>query len=180
MTTPYGAADLLAALDGLAADLSPATVAETLRGVPVDPRALAPYLLRRDGCYTRNLIARRAAYELIAIHWAPGAVSAIHDHAEQDCGLIVVAGALHCEDWFCTAGGTEPGPCTIRRTGATTLGPGQLDVRSGTLSLHRIASDGGAAISLHVYHAPIDRCLNYDEAGTCDYAVARYDSVATA
>ena len=175
MHTRYGVDDIVGALTALGDGLGPQSVAATLRELPLERGALAPYLHPAAGRYTRNLIARTAGFELIAICWDRGAVSAIHDHAEQDCAFIVVDGALACEDWLCTSGGTAPGPCTIRRTGSSVLRTGAVDVRSGLLSLHRVASDGGPAVSLHVYHAPIDRCLHFSEAGWCETSEARYD-----
>ena len=177
MRTRHGVDDLIAALTDLGDRLGPQTVASTLRTLPIDERALAPYLHVAPGRYARNLIARTETFELLAICWDRDAVSAIHDHAEQDCGLVVVRGALACEDWVCTSGGTEPGPCAIARTGISVLEAGGVDLRAGTLSLHRVASDGGPAVSLHVYHAPIDACLNFNERGFSERAFARYDTV---
>lgn len=177
MQTLHGIDDLLAALETLRAPLDPSEVAATLRTVRVDERSLAPYLNWAAGGYTRNLVARTPSFELIAICWDRDARSLIHDHAESDCAFVLQRGAMVCEDWLCRTGGESEGPCTIARVGQRPMRGGDVDLRTGHLSLHRVASDGGPAVSLHVYARPIESFFVFEESGACRRVISRYDSV---
>ncbi|HTJ27451.1 MAG TPA: cysteine dioxygenase family protein [Candidatus Limnocylindria bacterium] len=168
--------DLVGALDDLGGRLDLVRVAEILHGTRIHDDALRPYLSWCAGRYTRNLLARRPHYELMALAWDDGARSGIHDHADANCTFLVQHGAIVCEDWRVTSGGTLPGTCTLARDGTQTLRAGALDERSGPLSVHRVGADGGRAVTLHVYAAPIDSFLAFDEAGTCRRVSSRYDS----
>ena len=179
--TTHGIADLVDALRGLGdGELEPSRVAATLRAVRVDDRSLEPFLTFVPGRYTRNLVARTAAFELIAISWDRDACSAIHDHAESDCAFVLQQGAMTCENWQVTGGGENEGACDLARVGSAALRTGDIDQRGGHLSLHRVAAAGGPAISLHVYSRPIESFFLYDEeAGRCRRVTARYDTVPT-
>jgi cysteine dioxygenase len=170
--------DLVVALRELGGVLQPVRVAAALRGVQIDERTLAPYLTWAPGRYTRNLVARDAAFELIAICWDENARSAIHDHADSDCAFVIQRGAITCENYrIAWPDGSDAGPCELRRTSSRDLRAGEIDMRSGHLSVHRVGSRDGRAITLHVYAKPIDACLNFDEDGTRRTVYARYDSV---
>jgi hypothetical protein len=174
--TTHSMADLVAALRELGSELEPSRVAATLRAVRVDERSLQPYLSFVPGRYTRNLVARTPAFELIAICWDRDACSAIHDHADSDCAFVLQQGAIACEDWRITRGGEREGPCELARVGSAALRAGDIDQRSGPQSLHRVGAAGGPAISLHVYSRPIESFFLYEEAGRCRRVTARYDT----
>jgi cysteine dioxygenase len=175
--TTHGIDELVDALRGLGEVPDPDRVVTTLRTVRVDDRSLAPYLTFVPGRYTRNLIARTPAFELIAICWDHGACSAIHDHAESDCAFVLQRGAMSCEDWRITRGGAAEGPCELARVGSRPLRDGDVDLRGGHDSLHRVGSEGGPAISLHVYARPIDSFFIFEEAGRCRRITSRYDTI---
>lgn len=177
MQTRHGIDDLVAALDTLEHPLDPRAVAATLRSVRVDERSLARYLTWAPGRYTRNLVARRSGFELIAICWDRDARSLIHDHADSDCAFVLQRGAMVCEDWLCRTGGEDEGPCTIARLGERPMHGGDVDLRTGHLTLHRVASHGGPAVSLHVYAQPIDSFFVFDEHGACRRVTSRYDTL---
>jgi hypothetical protein len=65
----------------------------------------------------------------------------------------------------------------VHFTGARTLRQGQIDMRSGHLSVHRVGSSDGRAVTLHVYAKPIDACMTYGEDGTYAISRSRYDTV---
>jgi cysteine dioxygenase len=181
MTTLHGIDDLVVALRGLGGILQPVRVAAALREVRIDERTLAPYLTWAPGRYTRNLVARDEAFELIAICWERDARSAIHDHADSDCAFVLQSGAISCENFrVAWRDAHQSGPAEVRLTGTRTLREGQIDMRSGHLSVHRVGSSDGRAITLHVYAKPIDQCMTFDEDGS--YAVSRshYDTIPTA
>ncbi|MDB5039448.1 MAG: hypothetical protein JWN27_174 [Candidatus Eremiobacteraeota bacterium] len=181
MTTLHGINDLVVALRELGSILQPVKVAGTLRDVRIDERTLAPYLTWAPGRYTRNLIARDPSFELIAICWESDARSAIHDHADSDCAFVLQSGAITCENFrIAWREARESGPAEVRFTGARTLREGQIDMRSGHLSVHRVGSSGGRAVTLHVYAKPIDTCMTYGEDGTYAISRSRYDTVPVA
>ena len=181
MTTLHAIDDLVVALRELGDVLQPVRVAAALRGVRVDRRTLAPYLSWAPGRYTRNLVVRDGAFELIAICWEKDARSAIHDHADSDCAFVLQQGAITCENYrVAYPDGFERGPRDLRRTTTRTLREGEIDMRSGHLSVHRVGSCDGRAITLHVYAKPIDACLHFDEDGSSRVAYSRYDTVRVA
>ncbi len=176
MTQAIG--DLVTALRELGPEVQPVRVAAALRGVSVDERTLAPYLTWAPGRYTRNLVARDPAFELIAICWDQDARSAIHDHADSDCAFVIQSGAITCENYrIARPGGARGGPFGLNRTSTRDLRAGEIDMRSGHLSVHRVGACAGRAVTLHVYAKPIESCLNFDEDGTHRIVYARYDTV---
>jgi cysteine dioxygenase len=178
MATLHAVEDLVVALRELGDVLQPVRVAAALRGVRVDRRTLAPYLSWAPGRYTRNLVVRDDAFELVAICWEKDARSAIHDHADSDCAFVLQQGAITCENYrVAYPDGFERGPRDLRRTTTRTLREGEIDMRSGHLSVHRVGSCDGRAITLHVYAKPIDACIQFDEDGTSRVAYSRYDTV---
>ncbi|GAC1577301.1 MAG: hypothetical protein NVS3B7_10570 [Candidatus Elarobacter sp.] len=178
MTTLHGISDLVVALRELGAVLQPVRVAATLRGVRIDERTLDPYLTWAPSRYTRNLVHRDHAFELIAICWEKDARSAIHDHADSDCAFVLQTGEITTENYrVAWSDGYENGSCELLRTSTRTLRTGEIDMRSGHLSVHRVAASDGRAVTLHVYAKPIDRCLAYEEDGTYRVSRSLYDTV---
>lgn len=168
----------MVALRELGDVLQPVRVAATLRGVQVDERTLAPYLTWSPGRYTRNLVVRDDAFELIAICWDKDARSAIHDHAESDCAFVLHSGAITCENYrVAYPDGFDNGPRDLRPTTTRTLRAGEIDMRSGHLSVHRVGASDGRAVTLHVYAKPIDACRVFDEDGSSYVTPSRYDTV---
>jgi len=178
MATLYAVEDLIDALRELGGILHPVRVAATLRDLRLDERSLAPYLSWATARYTRNLIVRDPAFELIGLCWDRDAISAIHDHADSDCAFVLAQGAVRCDN-FRVAWPGEPsaGRCVIEPAGARVLRQGQLDMTSGHLSVHRVAAHEGRAVTLHVYAKPIDACRHFDEDGSSTLAPSRYDTV---
>jgi cysteine dioxygenase len=177
MMTLHGIGDLVVALRELGDVLQPVRVAATLRGVRIDERTLVPYLTWAPERYTRNLVHRDEAFELIAICWEKDARSAIHDHADSDCAFVLQTGSITCENFRVSyPDGFEGAPCDLRRTSARTLREGEIDMRSGHLSVHRVGACDGRAVTLHVYAKPIDACRQFDEDGTSRVAYSHYDT----
>lgn len=181
LTTLHGIDDLVVALRELGDVLQPVRVAAALRGVRVDERTLEPYCTWAPGRYTRNLVARDDAFELIAICWEKDARSAIHDHADSDCAFVLQRGAITCENFrLALPDAPAARAAELRCTSTRTLREGDIDMRSGHLSVHRVGACDGRALTLHVYAKPIDACLNFDEDGTSRVVHARYDTVPAA
>ena len=139
-------------------------------------------LVSKAGGYTRTCAYRGAQFEVLLLNWAPGAVSAIHDHGDQHCWMIVLNGRLEVEDYTRLDAGDVAGYAHVEPCGGSLLEPGEMDLRSGRFDLHRVAATADApAVSLHVYSGPLRSYLIYDElARRCDLARGTYDAVISA
>ena len=173
--------ELVRLLQGLkASQLEAQEIERLLQGAVLDRSTLAPYLFRRSGCYTRNLVHRNDRFEMLALVWDAGACSAIHDHAGQECFFSVQAGCFQQEDFVVVEGADQP-DCQAVLMGMPiqgTLRPGSVDHRAPDSALHRIINVGDTSgVSLHVYSRPIDTCTIYDRTGWSEKRVMRYDSV---
>lgn len=176
--TLHGIDDLVVALRELGEVLQPVRVAATLRGVRIDERTLEPYLTWSTGRYTRNLVVRDDGFELVAICWDRDARSAIHDHADSDCAFVVQSGGITCENYrVAPRNGSPDGACDLTHTSTRALRDGEIDMRSGHLSVHRVGARDGRAVTLHVYAKPIDACRVFDEDGSSRVTASRYDTV---
>jgi predicted metal-dependent enzyme (double-stranded beta helix superfamily) len=173
----YAIDDIVAAVRELKGRLAPNRVAALLRDLPLDERTLTPYLTWAPQRYTRNLIARDDDVELIAMCWDAGAITAIHDHAASDCAFVLVRGSLTCENFRLVQARDAAGRARVERAATRVMQPGDLDLASGHLSVHRVGTQTGGAVTLHVYAKPIDACTHFDDDGSARVCASRYDSV---
>lgn len=136
-------------------------------------------LVSRPGGYTRTCAYRDPRFEVLLLNWAPGSASAVHDHGDQHCWMLVLDGTLEVDDYVRLDSGETPGYAHVERCGSRRLEPGGMDLRSGRFDLHRVgATAKSAAVSLHVYSGPLRKFLVYDEAKRrCKTAGAFYDEV---
>ncbi|HEY1978252.1 MAG TPA: cysteine dioxygenase family protein [Candidatus Baltobacteraceae bacterium] len=172
-----------------------ATLIEELRTVPPQSRgeramgvllseAAAAFsqferpLIYRPNCYTRTCAYYDDRFEILLLNWAQNVASAIHDHGGQHCWLTVLSGQLQIENYERLDNEETPGRALVVPRDCATLGPGDLDVRSGPFDIHRVAAGRGGAISLHVYAGPLRSFLVYDEFGQrCEPAHGGYDEI---
>jgi predicted metal-dependent enzyme (double-stranded beta helix superfamily) len=138
-------------------------------------------LLSRPDAYTRTCVYRHERFELLLLNWARGASSAIHDHGDRHCWMMVLDGVLEVDDYVRLDAGDLPGYAHVEPRGSRRLEPGEMDLRSGRYDLHRVAARSGtAAVSLHLYAGPLRRFFVYDEAAQrCEPAFGAYDDVRT-
>jgi cysteine dioxygenase len=138
-----------------------------------------PRLLTRPGAYTRTCAYQDRHFEILLLNWAPGALSAIHDHGGQHCWMFVLEGRLEVEDYLRIDTGDVAGYAQVEQNGARILEPGEMDLRSGRFDLHRVAASGSApAVSLHIYAGPLRQFLIYHEfARRCETVFGVYDDV---
>jgi predicted metal-dependent enzyme (double-stranded beta helix superfamily) len=136
-------------------------------------------LLSRPGTYTRTCAYRDDSFELVLLNWDAGAASAIHDHGDQHCWMMVLEGRLKVDDFVRLDAGEVPGYAHVEPLGSQILEPGEIDLRSGRFDLHRVtATDDAPAISLHLYSRPLLTFLRYDApARRCETARGIYDAV---
>jgi len=134
-------------------------------------------LISRRNAYTRTCAYRDDGFEVLLLNWASGTASAIHDHGDQDCWMLVVSGSLQVDDYVRLDPGTVPGYARVQAQESRILGAGGLDARGGRFDLHRVSAPE-AAVSLHIYSAPLREYLVYDEVEQrCETAFGRYDDV---
>jgi cysteine dioxygenase len=135
-------------------------------------------LISRAASYTRTCAYRDDAFELVLLNWDRMAASPIHDHGDQHCWMLVLKGSLWVEDYVRLDAADVPGYAHVEPRGVRAISAGEIDLRSGRFDLHRVASTGVPAVSLHLYSAPLRKYLVYDEAARrCETAQGTYDEV---
>jgi predicted metal-dependent enzyme (double-stranded beta helix superfamily) len=138
-------------------------VAAYIESTPVDPDSLAPYLRYQPTHYTRNLIHKSSLFELLAICWDVGQVSAIHNHQGQRCWMAVPVGRLAVQNYEVVRA-DDKGFCELREADRLVMEPGHPAYVEPTTPIHSVLNlpeYGQRAVSLHVYSHPYDRCLVY-------------------
>lgn len=164
------------ALEGLAAgDLDPGRVQDYLTRTAVAPASLEPYLFFRPGRYTRNLVHRTPAFEILVICWDRGQRAPVHGHEGEYCWARVERGRLR----FTTYRVESEDPLVVTPVGPPVdAGPPYLD---GPADIHEVENPvdfGAPAATLHVYARPYDACDVYDLArGVRKRVTLGYDTI---
>ena len=128
--------------------------------------------------YTRTLIHRCEQFEILALHWQPNSITAIHDHGGALCWLAVASGTIGIENYLRYDGCATPGYARIGLEGRATLEAGAIDYRQDDVHLHRCITGPDAAVSLHVYAHPIERFNAFDERNSsCTTVTTTYDAI---
>lgn len=158
------------------------TTAEVVRWLRASSEMAAsiPMPAARDvhRSYRRTLLFKDDRFEILALHWMPNAVSAIHDHGGSLCWLSIARGSMNVENYLRTDSRSVPGYAAVKLEGREELGVGGVDHRQDDVHLHRCISRDGGTISLHVYAHPIERFNAFDErAQTCFEISSTYDAV---
>jgi len=87
-TIPSFLGELTTYLDGLSQRAPEDELVQRLEQLTIDAEELVPYQRYHPTQYRRNLICEGQWYDLLAICWASGQRSPIHDHAQSTCGQI--------------------------------------------------------------------------------------------
>lgn len=152
-----------------------------VRAHPVTAESLAPYLSWDGQHYTRNLIERNDCYELIAICWEPGQVSAIHNHHGQHCWMSAPIGRLRVQNYRVLDEDATAGRCELEESDTEVIAPGNPVAVDPAAPVHRVDNPrewGEGAVSLHIYSDPIDRCVVYSkEKRTCGWTDLHYTTM---
>jgi len=120
-----------------------------------------------DGHYARRELYRSPVhgYSLVAMTWAPGQGTPIHDHDGLWCVEGIWRGALEITQYALL----EQEESRFRFHAATGMqaGPGSAGSLIPPHEYHTIrnASSATVAVSLHVYQAPIERCASFQPLG---------------
>jgi len=133
---------------------------------PVDPATLDGYLFWDAQHYTRNLIDKTRLYELIAICWDIGQISAIHNHRGQNCWMATPIGRLMVQNYRVLEQDLKRGTCRLEPTDAVEMNrerPCAVDPLAPVHKVYNPREFRERAVSLHVYSRPFDSCDVYSE-----------------
>lgn len=148
---------------------------------PVDPESLSPYLFWDGQHYTRNLIGKTEAFELMAICWDIGQISSVHNHRDQNCWMAAPIGRLMVQNYRVISKDLAAHCCQIEPTDLCEISPANpcaVDPAEPVHSVYNPREFNQRAVSLHVYSRPFDSCEVYSlEKGTCGDIPLHYTSV---
>jgi predicted metal-dependent enzyme (double-stranded beta helix superfamily) len=127
--------------------------------------------------YSRTLLHKTNAFELIVMRWAPGAQTCIHDHGESRCWALVVEGTLRVENFERLDEGSEI--ARLRLRGVSDFQTGQIDYQATWRDLHRVTNvDSDTSYSLQLYAAPLGEFTIVDQHTNAVRRFApRYDAI---
>ena len=160
---------LIAALDAaLSAHLpkeQPSAVAQVLRRLFADPRVRLPAQLKAtvDGHYARRELhlSPSLGYSVVAMAWAPGQGTPLHDHDGAWCVEGVWQGRLQVQDYELS--GHEGQLCRFKRGSCSQIALGQTGLLSPPGEHHVVHNPDPqeVAVSIHVYQRRLLRCHVY-------------------
>ncbi len=154
---PRSLADLIAIWDRYDGAIPLRALRAGLRGLRLTRHDLDGFAEFSESCYRRNRIHTGPAYELLALCWASGQRSPIHDHRGSACALRVVEGiATETKFEFSPSG-------LIYATGTGRLAAGSVTA-SYDADMHQMGNlepSGCDLITLHVYSPPLLRMGRY-------------------
>jgi hypothetical protein len=155
-----------------APEVDAAAVQRFLGSHLIEPASLERYAHFEDGRYTRHLVFKSSAVEILALCWRRGTHTPIHGHEGELCWARVERGRLR----FSSYRELSRRPLALAPVGPPLDGgPGHVD---GPADIHAVETVGEDAVSLHVYVKPYDECDIYDLAhGVIRRVRLSYDSV---
>ncbi|ATD68009.1 MULTISPECIES: cysteine dioxygenase family protein [Luteimonas] len=160
---------LVAAIDAALAAGDAHAVTATLRTAMCrlirDPAVELPACVHApvEGHYARRELYRSPAhgYSVVAMTWAPGQGTPIHDHDGLWCVEGIWRGALEITQYELLDSAGDR--ARFRAAGGMQAGTGSAGSLIPPHEYHTIhnASPDAVAVSLHVYQAPIEHCARY-------------------
>lgn len=169
---------LVQALDNAVAGRSPAHAYAAVRGalplLVADPQVRLPAHADRPlpERYARHVLYRSPAhgYCVVAMAWAPGQGTELHDHAGLWCAEAVWTGCLDVTPAI-LLGRDDDGCCRFRLEPAVRLQQGDSDGLDASRQYHRVRNPDAqsVAVSLHVYQAEPEHCQVFIPAGDGRY-----------
>lgn len=166
--------DFIKGLDHLAEKNFPGEeVTRFLKDNPFEEDWLQPYRFFSEKKYTRNLLHKRAEYEILLLCWMPKQVSPVHGHEGEKCWMRVEGGELYFTNYDQTVTETEN---IIHHKNEQ---PGNRGFVDGPAFIHKVANLTDApAMSLHLYARPFAQCDIFDiEHQTHKRVDLRYDTI---
>lgn len=141
----------------------------------IEPASLQRYMFFRPERYTRNLVFKNEAFELLVICWNIGHQAPVHGHEGERCWSRIEQGSL----LLCNYRELCENPLVVQQINQPYRGErGWLD---GPADIHSVANpaiEEAPAVSLHLYSHPYDQCDIYDlEKNEKRRVRLRYDSI---
>jgi cysteine dioxygenase len=147
---------------------------------PLDPKSIEKYLIWDRQHYTRNLIDKTPLFEVMAICWEVGQVSAIHNHKDQNCWMMVPMGKLLVQNYRVIDQDLNAGTCDLEPTDLVEMNPScpcAVDPANPVHKVYNPGEFGQRAVSVHVYSRPYDSCVVYsDDQHKCGEIKLHYTS----
>ncbi len=127
--------------------------------------------------YTRTLLHKNADFELLALHWQPGALTSLHDHGGRQCWFAVVGGTMTVENYRRIDDGSSAGYARVSRLGEMSLVVGTIDYRADDADVHRCIAVNRTT-TLHLYATPLGVYHVFDERrNTIAETTSGYDAI---
>lgn len=139
-------------------------VYEFLGKNPVDVDSIGRYLHWSEKFYTRNLIFKDERFEMMAICWDKGHVSAVHNHWDQKCWMTVPVGKLRGQNFAVNEIDESKSYCRLTETDTFDLSDclaAKVELEEPIHQILNLAEFDERAVSIHIYSKPYDRCLSY-------------------
>jgi len=140
----------------------------------IEPASLDAWVKYAPGKYTRHLVFKCPAVELLVICWDQGQLAPVHGHEGELCWARVERGRLRFRNYR----EKSRSPLVVEPVGEPADGgPGHLDGPAELHSVENPAEFGERAVSFHVYSKPYAECDIYDlEEKAIKRVALRYDS----
>lgn len=148
-----------------------------LRKTLIQPASLEKYLHWKPGRYTRNLVEKTDAFELLVLCWDKGQAAPVHGHEGEKCFARVERGRLRIANYRILS--QDGDRVRLEGIGAPADGgPGYIDALPDIHSVANPPEFKERAVSLHLYSRPYDECDIYDlDRGLVSRVKLLYDTV---
>lgn len=160
MTRDVKMDDFVETLKSMAAStFNQADIQVYLERTRISAETLRPYLYYKADHYTRNLVHKSDAFEILVICWAIGQQAPIHGHEGELCWARVARGKLRFTNYRLVS----ESPLKLELLNAAVDGvEGHLDGPADLHAVENCAVFGANAASVHVYSRPYAECDIYD------------------
>ena len=125
----------------------------------ISAETLSPYLHYKPDHYTRNLVHKSEAFEILVICWGIGQQAPIHGHEGELCWARVERGKLRFTNYQLVS----EAPLKLELLNEAVDGiEGHLDGPADLHAVENCVAFGSDAASVHVYSRPYSECDIYD------------------
>jgi cysteine dioxygenase len=142
---------LVAELEALAGRMTGDAVTDVLARSSLHIDDVRVFIAPTPDSYSRQCVARTAAFELLVMTWLPGQGCAAHDHAGSVSAFKILRGTAH-ETRFEQAADSLVEPTDSREWRAGEVG---LDAGDTIHAVRNDCSLNELLVSIHVYSPPI-------------------------
>lgn len=149
---------LLQTLDPVRRD--PKGYTKIMNALNLEIKEIEKYCHWNTEFYTRNLIHKTNAYEIMVLCWEKGQCSPIHNHQDQDCWMYVAAGNI--DEIYFHQSTEKNGKLKLTEGNQFHHKQSEMSYINDNIALHEIRNVGNSrAITIHLYSLPIEMCSIY-------------------